>query len=177
MVAGWGSAALPQPALREGDTQAPVRAFLDHEQAAAEGAVQRRVVGRGLRVAAEEASQVVPFAGEARFALHQFAQHRVAGDDRFVERAFQQRGVGVRPGAFVQHVDDCLGDELHQMGPATGFGVDALIPCSPHMKAAKRGRAGSSFGQRGEYCSGSVSRAWVSARENSGISMVRALTK
>jgi hypothetical protein len=55
-----------------------------------------------LRVRALERAQVVLLARQSGLALHQFAQHRLAGDDCLVESAVQQCSISVRVSASIE---------------------------------------------------------------------------
>ena len=96
-----------------------------------------------------------------------------------VEGPLEKRGVDLAAALVVEQVDEGLGDELDQVRPAPGLGVNPFDSVGPQNSAGKlgRGRLGSSFGQRLENLSGSVRRRRVSASVNGGTSMVRGLTR
>jgi hypothetical protein len=122
------SGPLPEPALHLRHAHPPEAAFVHDHEAAAEGVVEGLVGGRGLGVAAAEAAEPVPLAGQAGLVLDELDQHVLAAHDRLGNRLVEQRSRGAAQTAEVDQLDRGLGQELDEVRPARGLGMDALDP-------------------------------------------------
>src|SRR5262249_38076396 len=126
------SAAGTKPAVHERHAQTPGAVLIGHEQAPLQGAVYSIVFWRLLPVGAAESSEIFPFAWQAAFVAHKTLQHNMTEFDGLIHRFFAQALRHRDLTLAIQPTDDGLGNQLHQVRPPGGFGMDAFnSPLAP----------------------------------------------